>query len=216
MAILLRSQPFHKGRVVLTAIMTLIVISVIYFSELPLLNPKHPLRAHLDAIRWLIHPHVVFATIAFITGPFQFSSYLRKTNLKLHRVLGKLYVISIYLSVLFVFAILFHQMPLLPYAVRLTYATLFEAICWVITVTLGWISARRRHIQVHQLWIARSYAITTTFFMTRLLNPISAYANLSADDFAYIVFGITGMAFFVPDIMLQWKAFFGSRKIKTT
>ncbi len=92
MRISFRSQPVHKGRLILFIFFTLICLSVVILSEIPLMGAKHPAHAHIESIKWILLPHAVGASVAFLIGPFQFSSYLRKKNLKLHRLLGKIYV----------------------------------------------------------------------------------------------------------------------------
>jgi uncharacterized membrane protein len=214
MPLALRSQPFHKGRVILFILLGLMALSVIILSEIPLFDPKNPAHKHLESVRWLLLPHALAAGIGLIIGPFQFSTYMRKNYLKLHRTLGKVYVICIYISVIFVLALTFRRLPVPAHLIRISIATCFEAGVWAITVTMGWLAARNRQIQVHQIWVARKYCITFSFFFSRVLNPIPAYFNLSADDFSYVLYMLTIIALVIPDIIMQWKVIFPPKKKK--
>jgi uncharacterized membrane protein len=205
MRLALRSQPFHKGRVILFVLLGLMALSVIIISEIPLLDPKNPSHKHYESIHWLLLPHALAAAIALIIGPFQFSTYMRKNYLKLHRTLGKVYVVCIYISVIFVLALTFRVLPVPPLGTRIAVANCFEAGVWAITVTMGWLAARRRQIQVHQIWVARSYCLTFSFFFSRVLNPIPVYNNMSADDFAYVLYILTIVALVIPDIIMHWR-----------
>lgn len=50
---------------------------------------------------WLLVPHALLGSIALVIGPFQFSTRLRAKNIDLHKILGKLYIISILLAIPF-------------------------------------------------------------------------------------------------------------------
>jgi uncharacterized membrane protein len=212
MPLALRSQPFHKGRVILFILLGLMALSVIILSEIPLLDPKDPAHKHLESVRWLLLPHALAAGIALIIGPFQFSTYMRKNYLNIHRRLGKIYIIAIYVSVIFVVALAFWVWPMPANHLRLSIATCFEAGVWAITATMGWLAARNRQIQIHQIWVARNYCITVSFFFSRVLNPIPAYYNMSADDFSYVLYILTIIALVIPDIIMQWKVIFPKKK----
>lgn len=212
MRIAFRSQPIHKGRLALFILFTFICLSVVILSEIPLMKQSHPAHAHIESVKWILLPHALGASIAFIIGPFQFSSYLRKKNLKLHRLLGKIYVGCIYLSAVFVFVLATHIWPSPAFLVRLNIATVVQATLWLLTTTIGWITARNRNMQLHQVWIARSYAITCSFFLSRMLNPWKAYYNLSPDDFSYVLYFITILALIAPELMLHWKIIFAKKK----
>ena len=63
----------------------------------------HPYRMHLLHDRALLIPHAIAGTVAFIAGPLQFSSRLRARHLKLHRILGRVYVFSVLSAATFAF-----------------------------------------------------------------------------------------------------------------
>jgi len=214
MRIFFRSQPVHKGRLLLFIFFTLTCLWVVIFSEIPLMSARHPAHAHIASVKWILLPHALCASIAFLTGPFQFSSYLRKKNLKLHRLLGKIYVGGVYLSAIFVFVLITREWPTPANLIRLNIANAIQASLWIGTTTMAWATARRGQIQVHQLWISRSYGITSSFFLSRMLNPWPAYYRLSFDDFAYVLYILIIAALFIPDLMVQWKTIFPKKRTR--
>src|SRR5665213_2746820 len=81
----------------LWSVMGLMTLSVIRYSEYPIFRQAQE-QAYLKTIPFLIIPHAVCGIAAFIIGPFQFSSRLRRRYLKLHRVLGRVYVGSVFIA----------------------------------------------------------------------------------------------------------------------
>jgi uncharacterized membrane protein len=76
----------HRGlKIALWAVMGAMTLSVIFYSEIPLLRKE---RAYLSTIPFLIVPHIVEGVTALLAGPLQFSSRLRRRSPKFHRVLG--------------------------------------------------------------------------------------------------------------------------------
>src|ERR1700761_7175200 len=55
----------------------------------------HAYRLQVISDRHLLIPHTIAGTLPLIIGPLNFSSRLRHRYLRLHRVLGRIYVISV-------------------------------------------------------------------------------------------------------------------------
>ena len=58
----------------------------------------HAYRLQVIADRQLLIPHTLFGMMALLIGPIQFSSRFRQRHLKIHRVLGRIYVISVFIG----------------------------------------------------------------------------------------------------------------------
>ncbi|MFD1141161.1 DUF2306 domain-containing protein [Larkinella insperata] len=76
--------------------MGLTTLIVVYRTVLVYSHPSPALLNRYLLTKWILGPHIVFASIALVTGPFQFSDRLRKRNVPLHRTLGKVYVLAIF------------------------------------------------------------------------------------------------------------------------
>jgi uncharacterized membrane protein len=175
-------------------------LSVIFYSEIPLLRKE---RAYLSTIPFLIVPHIVGGVTALLAGPLQFSSRLRRRSPKFHRVLGRVYVISVLIAAPLAVILSNHRHD--PRAKYFVVAILVQAGTWIITTLAAFLTARNRHFRQHREWMVRSYAVTFTFVGTRVLQPIPAWNHFSEASFAMTVIIITFMAILIPDLALHWR-----------
>jgi uncharacterized membrane protein len=186
----------------LWAAMAAMTISVIFYSEVPLFHKQQELD-YLRTILWVIIPHAVAGITAFLTGPLQFSSRLRRRNPKFHRILGRVYVSSVFVAA--PLAILLATFNHNPQAIYFTVANIVQAGTWMIATAAAFLTARNRHIQQHREWMVRSYALTFTFVGTRVLQPIPAWNDMGRVGFATAIIIITFLAILIPDIALHWR-----------
>jgi Predicted membrane protein (DUF2306) len=178
-------------------------VSVIIYSEIPLLRQADE-KAHLEALRWILIPHIVAGTAAFLTGPWQFSSRLRGRYLEVHRLLGRIYVGSVFIAApLAVWSTAYADYPK---AIYFQVAIAIQGGAWALTTGIAFLAAVKRQIMTHRSWMIRSYAVTFTFVGTRVLQPIPAWNHLGRFKFAVAIVCITGLATLVPQIMrfLRW------------
>jgi uncharacterized membrane protein len=173
--------------------------SVILYSEIPLLIKE---RAYLSTIPFFIVPHILAGVVALCSGPLQFSRRIRKGYPKLHRVLGRAYVISVFIAAPLAIVLVNHRHD--PRAKYFFVANIVQASTWIITTAAAFITARNRQFQQHREWMVRSYAITFTFVGTRVLQPIPAWNHFSEVSFAVTVILITFIAILISDIALSW------------
>src|SRR5271168_3621520 len=88
-----------RFKIVLWTFLGLTVLFVFITSEVFLVTDYpmyHAYRLQVIADRQLLIPHTICGIVALLAGPLQFSSRLRQRHLKLHRVLGRMYVISVF------------------------------------------------------------------------------------------------------------------------
>jgi len=138
----------------------------------------HPYRLQLIHDRPLLIPHAIAGTLAFIAGPLQFSSRLRARHLKFHRILGRVYVFSVFTAATIAFIMELHSRGDFP-------GVFVQISLWVLCTLAAFITARNRHIAVHRQWMIRSYALTFTFIANRLLNLWPRFFNLTPNQFAW-------------------------------
>ena len=137
-------------------------------------------------------------SIALLTGPIQFSSRFRQRHLKFHRVLGRIYVISVFIGA-FTGIALAAGRPGLP-------GTSMQAAAWIVCTTAAFITARNRQIIQHRQWMARSYAVTFTFVSSRVLNLWPRYWSHLGDTFAAVgVIAFTLASLLLVDLGLNWR-----------
>ena len=108
----------------LTALFVLITSEVLLVTDYPM---YHAYRLQVIADRQLLIPHTLSGLIALLAGPVLFSSRFRRRHLKFHRVLGRFYVISVFVGSLTGIALAAGR-PGLP-------GTSMQAAAWIVFVS---------------------------------------------------------------------------------
>lgn len=190
----------------LITLFVFITSEVLLFTDYPM---YHAYRLQVIADRHLLIPHALAGTTALLIGPLQFSSRFRQRFLKLHRVLGRVYVISVFVGS-FTGIALAAGRPGLP-------GTSMQAAAWIVCTTAAFITARNRQIAAHRQWMARSYAVTFTFVSSRVLNLWPPYWSHLGDALAGLgVIAFTLASLLIVDIALNWHELTGRRKSAPT
>ena len=177
------------------------VAFVFITSELLLITDYpmyHAYRLQVIADRHLLIPHTIAGTLAFLIGPINFSSRIRQRYLRLHRVLGRIYVISVFVGS-FTGIALAAGRPGLP-------GTSMQAAAWMVCTTAAFITARNRQIVQHRQWMTRSYAVTFTFVSSRVLNLWPRYWSHLGDVLSAVsVIAFTLASLLIVDLGLNWR-----------
>ena len=179
----------------LTALFVFITSEVLLFTDYPM---YHAYRLQVIADRHLLIPHTLAGVIALLAGPIQFSSRLRQRHLKFHRVLGRLYVVSVFIGAATGVALASGR-PGFP-------GTSMQAAAWIVCTTAAVLTARNRRIVQHRQWMARSYAVTFTFVSSRVLNLWPRYWSHLGDSLAAVgVIAFTLASLLIVDLGLNWR-----------
>jgi len=116
---------------------------------------------------WLL-PHIIFSMAAILIGPIQFIPQIRNKYLKLHRRLGRIYIVSVVLGGILGMYLAITSGVNLPYAVGL----FFLGFTWVISAIMALLSIKNKKIELHKEWMVRSYIITFAFVTFRFVEDI--------------------------------------------
>jgi uncharacterized membrane protein len=128
----------------------------------------------------------------------QFSSRFRQRHLEFHRVLGRIYLISVFIAALTGIALAAGR-PGMP-------GTSMQAAAWMVCTTAAFITARNGQIVQHRQWMVRSYAVTFTFVSRRVLNLWPRYWSHLGDTFAAVgVIAFTLASLLVVEVGLNWR-----------
>jgi uncharacterized membrane protein len=158
----------------------------------------HAYRLQVIADRGLLIPHTLSGIIALLSGPIQFSSRIRQRHLKLHRVLGRVYVGAVFIGAATGVALAAGR-PGLP-------GTSMQAAAWVVCTAAALVTARNRQIVQHRQWMIRSYAVTFTFVSSRVLNLWPRYWSHLGDTLAVVgVIAFTLASLVIVDLGLNWR-----------
>jgi uncharacterized membrane protein len=179
----------------LTALFVFITSEVLLVTDYPM---YHAYRLRVIADRDLLIPHMLAGIFALLIGPINFSSRIRERHLTLHRVLGRIYVVSVFLGS-FTGIALAAGRPGLP-------GTSMQAAAWMVCTTAAFVAARNRQIAVHRQWMARSYAVTFTFVSSRVLNLWPRYWSHLGDVLSAVgVIAFTLASLLIVDVGLNWR-----------
>src|SRR6185312_11778984 len=178
----------------LTALFVLITSEALLIADYPM---YHAYRLQVIADRHLLIPHALCGGIALLAGPMQFSSRLRNRHPKFHGILGRVYVICIFIGA-FTGIALAAGRPGMP-------GTSMQAAAWIVCTTAAFITARNRQITQHRQWMARSYAVTFTFVSSRVLNLWPRYWSHLGDSFSAVgVIAFTLASLLIVEVGLNW------------
>ena len=178
----------------LTVLFVFITSEVLLISDYPM---YHAYRLQVIADRHLLIPHTLAGILALIIGPLNFSMRLRQRRLRLHRILGRVYVVSVFVGS-FTGIALAAGRPGLP-------GTSMQAAAWMVCTTAAFLTARNRQITQHRQWMARSYAVTFTFVSSRVLNLWPRYWSHLGDVLSAVgVIAFTLASLLIVDLGLNW------------
>ena len=179
----------------LTTLFVFITSEVFLVADYPM---YHAYRLQVIADRHFLIPHTISGLVALLAGPLQFSSRIRRRYLKFHRVLGYMYIISVFVGAYTGIALAAGR-PGLP-------GTSMQAAAWIVCTTAAFITARNHQIPQHRQWMARSYAVTFTFVSSRVLNLWPRYWSHLGDSFAAVgVIAFTLASLLLVDLGLNWR-----------
>ncbi len=178
----------------ITALFVFITSEVLLFTDYPM---YHAYRLQVIADLQLLIPHSLAGMFALLIGPINFSSRIRERYPKLHRVLGRVYVISVFIGAATGVALASGR-PGFP-------GTSMQAAAWIVCTSAALIAARNRQLIQHRQWMVRSYAVTFTFVSSRLLNLWPRYWSHLGDSLAAVgVIAFTLASLLIADIGLNW------------
>lgn len=157
----------------------------------------------LSNIIWNIgfYGHILFGGLALLIGWIQFSQKLRNANLKRHRNIGKVYIISALISGLSALYIAFFATG--GFISSLGFICL--GIIWLFTTFRAYIAARKKDFSLHKGFMIYSYAACFAAVTLRIWLP---FLNIIFEDFV-TSYRIVAWLCWVPNIVF---AFFWVRR----
>lgn len=155
---------------------------------------------HWPTVNWLF-PHIVFATIAILLGPFQFISFFRKRYLKLHRITGKIYIICAILSSICGMVISISKPEFSAGAAGI----FFLGFVWLVTTIMSFLSIKKGKVELHKEWMIRSYTVAFSFVALRFSLDILVYLNIAISHEIFTTLGWSSwvLPLFFAEILMQ-------------
>ena len=117
--------------------------------------------------------HLVTAIAPLILGPIQFWNWFRLHYMKLHRTLGKIYIIGSMLggiSAFFLGITIPYEGSVVP--------LILLSILWLFMTISAWVAIRNKNIRAHRMFMIRSYTLALTFIFLRIFDDLVYKHNL--------------------------------------
>jgi uncharacterized membrane protein len=182
-------------------------LSVLLFTEYPIVHHPDGYTTQLINDRYFLIPHAAAALIAMLLGPFLFSTRFRSRHFKRHRIMGRVYVICIAIAAPLALYLQFRT-PGAP----MKFANTVMSIVWFLCTLAAFLTARNRQLTAHRQWMIRSYVFTLNFIIVRVPNPIPRYAAMSDNAFALKLLFVSICYLFFTDVYFNWRELTTSRK----
>jgi uncharacterized membrane protein len=193
-------RPRSQSKVVFFVIFGLLTVFVTYMKNARVFDSTSEIAQHFAPVRWYLVPHAFFGALAMVLGVFQFSNRLRARYLKIHRTLGYVYVVSVFVAA-----------PLaVPMTARfgpsLVAASSVQSFGWMLTTAIALYCVRHGNVVQHRRWMIRSYPFAMVFTVTRLIIPIPAVRQLGVAGIEAVVWTVIALAAILPNVLLDWRA----------
>ncbi|HEV7858851.1 MAG TPA: DUF2306 domain-containing protein [Pyrinomonadaceae bacterium] len=192
-----------RAKHVFFAAFGVMTLFVFYLYETPFLDSRSPVWQHVEPVKWLLLPHGLAGALALLLAPFQFSTRLRKRSLRLHRILGRLYVAGVAVAAPVAIPIAIILGP--P---SLVMAAVIQSCGWLVATAFALYCVRKGDIRQHQEWMTRSYPFAMVFVFARAILAVPAVRAMGEVAFVSVVWSLVAMACFVPSLLINWRAVF--------
>ena len=150
---------------------------------------------------WLLL-HLSAGMLALLIGPFQFIAAIRKKYVKVHRFMGKTYLICVLLGAIAAYYLAFTSQINIVYAGGLTSL----ATVWLTTGLMAFISIKKGRTNLHREWMVRSYVVTFGFVTFRLFDELltNYYPSIPQPDrLALLSWTCWAIPLFFTEVILQ-------------
>ncbi|WP_084485635.1 DUF2306 domain-containing protein [Nocardia beijingensis] len=150
-----------------------LVFAFVAFSLPPYLTFDRSLSRVPDPGFALHYPllvvHVICASTAILSCGFQVWPWFRGRHPRLHRIIGRAYVFAGVLPAGLAGVVIGATSPFGPVA---RVSNVMLALLWLITTLAGLRAARERRFGDHRRWMIRSFALTLSIMLNRVLGAI--------------------------------------------
>ena len=159
--------------------------------------------------RYALWAHLAAGVTALLIGPIQLWLGLTRQRLRLHRLLGRIYLGTVVLSLSGASYLIAKE---LPDDWVFAGGLLGLACAWTLTTGLGYLAIRRRRIQQHQEWMIRSYVVASAFVFFRVfVDVLHAFGGDSpkgaqtAEELKLAAWFCWSVPLLVAEAFIQWR-----------
>lgn len=155
----------------------LISVYFIYESSRFFQLTREILGKYFD-IKWVLIGHIIGGSLSLLIGLFQLWDKFRTWNWKLHRNLGKIYIIAVFTAGLCAL----YLASTVAFQVNWMYAFSLHILAsvWLLATIIAYWSAIRKKFKMHEEWMIRSYIITVAFVAQSLSFKLPFISELGS------------------------------------
>ena len=186
------------------AIVWSLALYFIYTNALRYFNPNFEIYTpDFSPFAPFIVIHVAGGIVAILLGPLQFFGSLRRSKPRLHRFIGKTYLITVLISAISAVYLAVFDNLMRKGDFGFGTGALGMAAAWFITAGMAYWAIRNRNFVQHREWMVRSYVVTSNFVIFRLMF----YGLMGMESFPFKdeLGGVTAWASWsVPLLITEW------------
>jgi uncharacterized membrane protein len=153
--------------------------------------------------------HLAGGLTALLIGPIQLWLGLTRRSLRLHRLLGRIYLGMAVVSLSGASYLIAKE---LPGDWVFAGGLLGLASAWTLTTGLGYLAIRRRRIQQHQEWMIRSYVVASAFVFFRVFVDVlhgfgvhGPKGAQTAEELKLAAWACWSIPLLVAEALIQWR-----------
>lgn len=171
---------------------------VTFMKNREIFQPTSVVAQHFAPGMVFLIPHAIFASVAMVMGAFQFSNRLRARYLRVHRIMGYVYIVAVMIGA-----------PVaIPLAARIdtpsiVAAAVVQAFGWMLCTGIALYCIRKHNVREHRRWMIRGYPFAMVFTVTRLIVPIPAILRSGFVGIEIVVWTTIALAAFLPSVILE-------------
>lgn len=193
----------NAKQVVFTAI-AIATVYVLWHNERFVIDADHPAWLRYESFKWWLLPHALFGSIVLLFAPFQFWDRLRTRFPKAHRIMGRLYVLGVYvLAPTGAYIQYYQERGGAPRS--FTILAIVDAALLMGTTTLAGFFAFKRKIAQHRQWATRSYAVALVFIGGRFFLGVTGWETLGIEIVQAVIWTCLVASVPLADVALHWK-----------
>jgi uncharacterized membrane protein len=187
-------------RKILWVVMTFLALAVAAYAWVGITSPgsRGAFLADLFSEKALrTATHLGAGGIALIAGALQFNTGLRQGRPRVHRAIGRVYVIAVLIAG--VAAALLA--PVSSGGLTGHYGFGFLAVFWLASTLAAYVNARAGKYEVHRQWMIRSFALCLAAVTLRIYIPIFLISGATFDD----AYPLIAWLCWVPNLVIaEW------------
>jgi uncharacterized membrane protein len=194
--------PRLRAKSFVFACIALMMGYVLRHNEHFLIDRGDPFWDHIQTFKWWLLPHGLAGACALFLAPLQFSDWLRQRFTKMHRVVGRIYIISAAFILAPLGAYIQYFEERMGGTRSFTIAAALDAFLLISTTAIALYFIRNRKVQQHRRWMTRSYSVALVFFEVRVISGIFGLddSNTAGET---IVWTCLVLAIPLADLVLQ-------------